>query len=89
MQNDIDKILIRLSKSKFRNSFHLKDKDKDYIREKGMDIIYKHAYDFISNNFYIKIPSNKFTLTLSDGISSIYYLFFLIENITHFLQKYR
>uniref|UniRef100_UPI001A9A531F hypothetical protein n=1 Tax=Eubacterium ventriosum TaxID=39496 RepID=UPI001A9A531F len=47
------------------------------------------AYDFISNNFYIKIPSNKFTLTLSDGISSIYYLFFLIENITHFLQKYR
>ena len=47
------------------------------------------AYDFISNNFYIKIPSNKFTLTLSDGISSIYYLFFPIQNTTHFLQKYR
>ena len=54
MQNDIDKILIRLSKSKFRNSFHLKDKDKDYIREKGMDIIYKHACDFISNRLASK-----------------------------------
>ena len=32
---------------------------------------------------------NKFTLTLSDGISSIYYLFFPIQNTTHFLQKYR
>ena len=54
MQNDIDKILVRLSKSKFRNSFHLKDKDKDYIREKGMDIIYKHACDFISNRLASK-----------------------------------
>ena len=54
MQNDIDKILIRLSKSKFRNSFHLKDKDKNYIREKGMDIIYKHACDFISNRLASK-----------------------------------
>ena len=54
MQNDIDKILIILSKSKFRNSFHLKDKDKDYIREKGMDIIYKHACDFISNRLASK-----------------------------------
>ena len=54
MQNDINKILIRLSKSKFRNSFHLKDKDKDYIREKGMDIIYKHACDFISNRLASK-----------------------------------
>lgn len=54
MQNDIDKILVRLSKSKFRNSFHLKDKDKNYIREKGMNIIYKHAYDFISNRLASK-----------------------------------
>lgn len=60
MQNDIDKILVILSKSKFRNSFHLKDKDKDYIRERGMDVIYKHAYDFISNRL---APKN----ILSDG----------------------
>jgi aryl-phospho-beta-D-glucosidase BglC (GH1 family) len=33
----------RLSKSKFRSSFHLKPKDIDYINEKGMDTIRDHA----------------------------------------------
>ena len=42
-------IFERLSKSKFRSRFHLKDKDKKYIEEKGIDIIKKHAYDFINN----------------------------------------
>src|SRR5574344_2215453 len=41
-------ILYSLSKSKFRNSFHLKDKDKLYVKNKGMDTIRSHAYDFIS-----------------------------------------
>ncbi len=40
-------ILDRLSKSKFRSSFHLKEKDIIYIKEKGIDTIRKHAYDFI------------------------------------------
>ena len=40
-------ILDRLSKSKFRSSFHLKEKDILYIKEKGMDTIRNHAYDFI------------------------------------------
>ena len=42
-------IFERLSKSKFRSRFHLKDKDKKYIEEKGIDTIEKHAYDFINN----------------------------------------
>lgn len=42
-------IFERLSKSKFRSRFHLKDKDKKYIEEKGIDTIKKHAYDFINN----------------------------------------
>ena len=42
-------IFERLSKSKFRSIFHLKDKDKKYIEEKGIDTIKKHAYDFINN----------------------------------------
>lgn len=37
-----------LSKSKFRSSFHLKEKDLIYIREKGLDKIKSHAYDFIN-----------------------------------------
>lgn len=48
MQKDIENILIRLSKSKFRNSFHLNDKDKQYINEKGLRKIQEHAEEFIS-----------------------------------------
>lgn len=44
---NIDIILDKLSKSTFRNKFHLKDKDKKYIEDKGMDVIKEHTYDFI------------------------------------------
>ena len=37
-----------LKASKFRSSFHLKQKDIDYINEKGMDTIRQHAKDFIA-----------------------------------------
>ena len=43
----IDEMLYSLSKSKFRNSFHLKVKDKDYIKEKGLEVIEKHAYELL------------------------------------------
>ena len=32
-----------LDNSKFRSSFHLKQKDIDYINEKGLDTIRQHA----------------------------------------------
>ena len=38
----------RLDKSKFRSSFHLKQKDIDYINEKGLAVIRQHAKDFIA-----------------------------------------
>ena len=41
-------ILNRLSLSKFRSSFKLKQKDIDYINQKGLETIKKHAQDFIS-----------------------------------------
>ncbi len=47
MQN-IDYLFYRLSKSKFRSSFHLKMKDIEYIDKKGLDTIEDHAYDFIN-----------------------------------------
>ena len=43
----IDEVLNRLSKSKFRSSFKLKDKDIEYIKDKGMDKIEEHARDFV------------------------------------------
>ena len=38
----------RLGNSSFRSSFHLKQKDIDYINEKGLDTIRQHAKDFIA-----------------------------------------
>lgn len=54
----MDETLIRLSRSKFRNSFHLKKKDYDYIQEKGIDKIESHAYDFIRKRLASKNPVN-------------------------------
>lgn len=48
MDEKIKNILDRLSKSKFRSSFHLKDKDILYIEDKGVDKIRNHAYDFVT-----------------------------------------
>ena len=48
MNKNIDFILYSLSKSKFRNSFHLKQKDIDYVNDKGLDKINEHTYDFIN-----------------------------------------
>lgn len=53
--NQIENILNQLAKSKFRNSFHLKEKDKEYIREKGMGVIERHAYDFINQRLKIHL----------------------------------
>lgn len=59
---DIDKydsILEKLSKSKFRSSFKLKEKDKKYIDEKGINTIKNHAYDFISKRLApVNIPND-------------------------------
>lgn len=44
----MDNLFDRLAKSKFRSSFHLSKKDKDYVRQKGMQTITSHAYDFIN-----------------------------------------
>ena len=41
-------IFDRLSRSKFRSSFHLNSNMKKYVDEKGLDVIESHAYDFIN-----------------------------------------
>ena len=56
--NDNYNILNKLSKSKFRGSFHLKDKDFVYIENKGLDEIKKHAYDFINKRLAPNIIKN-------------------------------
>lgn len=48
----INKVLDKLSKSKFRNSFHLRKYMITYIEEKGLDVVEKHAHDFVNKNLY-------------------------------------
>lgn len=47
--NVYENMLEKLSKSKFRSSFHLTKYMRVYIDQKGLEIIKKHAYDFINN----------------------------------------
>ena len=46
--NDIEKLLDSLSNSKFRNSFHLNNKMKEYVKEKGIKKIESDARDLIT-----------------------------------------
>ncbi len=55
---EINTILEKLSHSNFRNRFHLKEKEKNYIKEKGLDTIEKHARDFITKRIAPANPSN-------------------------------
>lgn len=47
---DINETLEKLKQSKFRNSFHLKQEDLDYIKEKGIKTIKEHTRAFIDKN---------------------------------------
>ena len=59
MYDNLEKLLLNLSKSKFRSSFHLKKKDIEYINSKGIDIVKTHAYDFINTRLKPKdIPND-------------------------------
>lgn len=54
----IDEALEKLSKSKFRSSFHLKEKDIEYINKVGMEKIKQHAKDFIKTRLAPKYIPN-------------------------------
>ena len=51
-------IFERLDKSKFRSSFHLKEKDINYINKVGLNKINDHAYDFINKRLAMKVILN-------------------------------
>jgi exodeoxyribonuclease V alpha subunit len=47
MKDKIDLKLLKLSKSKFRSSFHLNNKMIEYVSTKGIDKIKKDAYELL------------------------------------------
>ncbi len=54
----IDAKLEDLKKSKFRSSFHLKEKDILYIKDKGLEKINSHAKDIIKKRLASKTIDN-------------------------------
>ena len=55
---NIDNLLISLSKSKFRGSFHLNNKMKEYVKEKGIDKIRNDTYDIINKRLKCKLDND-------------------------------
>ena len=53
-----DEFLGRIGQSTFRNSFHLKEKDIEYINKVGIEKIRQHAKDFIKT----RLAPNKLVL---------------------------
>lgn len=58
MNKNIESLLESLSKSKFRGSFHLNKKMKDYVKEKGLDKIRTDAKDLITKRLAPENPIN-------------------------------
>ena len=54
----MENILFKLSNSKYRSSFKLKDKDKEYVSINGLDKIASHAYDIINKRLKPKNIEN-------------------------------
>ena len=63
--NNLDYLFSRLSKSKFRSSFHLKEKDKEYVRKKGLDEVIDHAYGFVDKRLSV-LNENDAIITSKD-----------------------
>lgn len=60
-------ILEKLSHSKFRRSFNLKDNDKKYIQEKGLEVIREHTKTFIRERLSPNFISNDGKQTPTKG----------------------
>lgn len=63
----INQALDKLSRSKFRSSFHLSKKDIEYINEKGLDLIKSHARDFVKKRLSPAYIANDGSQTPTSG----------------------
>ena len=56
--DDINKLLDSLAKTKFRGSFHLNKKMKEYVKEKGLEKIKQDTKEIITKRLAPKSPLN-------------------------------
>ena len=66
-KRNLEDLFERLSQSKFRSGFHLKEKDKKYVLDKGGDKIREHAKDFVSQRLAPAVIPNDGTQTPMKG----------------------
>ena len=71
LKNNIEDLLDSLSKSKFRGSFHLNKKMKDYVKEKGFDKIKLDARDLITKRIAPENPNNDGKQTPNEEIEYV------------------
>lgn len=50
--------LAALAKSSFRSSFHLKEKEYNYVKEKGLKTILEHTKEIVENKLAPATPKN-------------------------------
>ncbi len=55
---DLDSIFKALSRSAFRNKFHLQGKELNYLRTKGLPVVIAHAEDFIAKRLAPAVIQN-------------------------------
>ena len=55
---DIDEVFRALTRSAFRQRFHLKAQEATYLQEKGLETVIDHARDFIDRRLAPPYPSN-------------------------------
>ena len=54
----VKEALEKLDRSKFRSSFRLTEKDREYLKEKGPEVIRRHAEDFVRQKLAPAEPPN-------------------------------
>ena len=55
---DLDDLLAALPKSRFRSSFSLKSRERDYLAAKGRETVVGHARDFVAQRLAPAVPHN-------------------------------
>ena len=56
--NNLEELFCRLGRSKFRSSFRLGRKEKEYLQKKGLSLIEQHARGFLTERLAPAFPKN-------------------------------
>ncbi len=58
MNENLHEVFAALAKSSFRQRFHLRGKELEYLRNKGLPVVLEHAADFIEKRLAMASPPN-------------------------------